>query len=308
MVKPKYNKIVISGGSVKGFAALGALQYVKDNGMLDEVKTYIGSSIGSIIGYLLCIGYTPIECMVHVCTNRLFDNISSNLDIVSFTNGTGAINYNIIMEFLEKLTVDKIGRYITLGELKKKFDKELICSAYNFTKKQQEFFTPDTDPDMPCLTALRISSNIPLLFNRFKYMSSYYLDGGLGNNFPLNLLNKDDVTLGIYLCSGNRVEDINAEFNLQKYIYKIIMIPISQNGNYLMKNYGHLCTDYVKIGVDAKIVDLELSNAQKLDLFSVGFRWMEDYYTNKEKNMQILENSEPPPGGGFQEIGTQTDD
>ena len=25
MVKPKYNKIVISGGSVKGFAALGAL-------------------------------------------------------------------------------------------------------------------------------------------------------------------------------------------------------------------------------------------------------------------------------------------
>ncbi len=86
------------------------------------------------------------------------------------------------------------------------------------------------------------------------------------------------------------------------------MIPISQNGNNLMKNYGHLCTDYIRIGVDAKIVDLELSNAQKLDLFSIGFRWMEDYYTNKEKNMQILENSESSPGDGFQEIGTQTDD
>ena len=48
MVKPKYNKIVISGGSVKGFAALGALQYVKDNGMLDEVKTYIRESVNAM--------------------------------------------------------------------------------------------------------------------------------------------------------------------------------------------------------------------------------------------------------------------
>ena len=117
---PKYNKIILSGGSTKGLATLGALQYLKDNNILDNINIFIGTSIGAILCYLICIGYTPIECMVQICTNQIVEKINSNLDIVSFTNGTGIINYNIITEFLEKLTVEKIGRYITLGELKKK--------------------------------------------------------------------------------------------------------------------------------------------------------------------------------------------
>ena len=56
-----YDTIIISGGASKGIAALGSLQALIDRKLLDNVKRYIGTSIGSIISYLICIEYTPID-------------------------------------------------------------------------------------------------------------------------------------------------------------------------------------------------------------------------------------------------------
>lgn len=56
-----FDTLVISGGSVNGISALGALQYLRDNEYLNNIKTYIGTSSGAFICYLLAIGYTPVE-------------------------------------------------------------------------------------------------------------------------------------------------------------------------------------------------------------------------------------------------------
>ena len=66
-----YEKLVISGGGIKGLSGLGALQYLEDNKLLESINTYIGTSIGGIILYLLAIGYKPIEIIVYFC-NGLF--------------------------------------------------------------------------------------------------------------------------------------------------------------------------------------------------------------------------------------------
>ena len=67
-----YNKIILSGGALKGLLTLGSLQYVYDNNNLNDVTQYIGTSVGSIICFLLSIGYTPVELIVSICTSRIF--------------------------------------------------------------------------------------------------------------------------------------------------------------------------------------------------------------------------------------------
>ena len=56
-----------------------------------------------------------------------------------------------------------------------------------------------TNPNLPCLIALRMSSNIPAMFEPFKYTKSYYIDGAYGNNFAIECLEEKDHTLGVYL-------------------------------------------------------------------------------------------------------------
>ena len=59
-----YSTLLLSGGSVKTFASIGALQYLYDKNLICNVETLVGTSAGAILCYLLAIGYTPGEIMV----------------------------------------------------------------------------------------------------------------------------------------------------------------------------------------------------------------------------------------------------
>jgi len=72
-----YNAIVMAGGGMKGFGLLGAMQYMIDNKLIENVKYYSGTSIGAVICYFLAIGYTPIEMVVYIITNNVFDKKSA---------------------------------------------------------------------------------------------------------------------------------------------------------------------------------------------------------------------------------------
>ena len=131
-----FDTIVISGGALKGFALLGALQCLVDQNKLVHVKKFIGTSIGAMISYLMCIGYTPIEIMVHLCKNDWMKKMA-NFDILKAVNGGGALSFSIINELLEKMTIEKIGKFVTLGEIHKTYGKQLICCAFIMTKQEK---------------------------------------------------------------------------------------------------------------------------------------------------------------------------
>ena len=57
-----YN-LVISGGGVKGILHLGALKILEEK-YIKKYKNFAGSSAGSIIVLLLCIGYTYNDIMM----------------------------------------------------------------------------------------------------------------------------------------------------------------------------------------------------------------------------------------------------
>src|SRR5438874_12613638 len=58
---PSKEILVLSGGSIRGVAQLGALHCLKKHNMLDNIRTIAATSAGSAIGMLYCAGYQPME-------------------------------------------------------------------------------------------------------------------------------------------------------------------------------------------------------------------------------------------------------
>ena len=275
-----YDTIVLSGGSTGGILTLGALQYAFDNFLLNSIINYIGTSIGSIICFLLIIGYTPIEIIVYICRNQLLEKMQ-HFNIISMTQGGGAMSFSTIYENLEKICIEKIGFIPTFTDLKEKFKKNLICVTYNITTDQTEYISAETYPTMPVLIALKMSANLPLIFENFKYGNSFYIDGGISDNFPIDIGNKiGKKVLGIYLASDDAKKE-TSNSNILEFIYKLIFIPISQNENYKISSVLDSTTKCkckiikIKFG-NIKFFNFKLQSKEKLDLFSEGYEQMKE--------------------------------
>ena len=71
----KHDTLVLPGGGIKGLTILGALQYCCDNFMLTDIVNYVGTSSGSMICYLLAIGYTPTDIITNICCNQIMEKM-----------------------------------------------------------------------------------------------------------------------------------------------------------------------------------------------------------------------------------------
>lgn len=264
-----FDTLVIAGGSTKGILTLGALQYAYDNYILKKINIFIGTSSGSIICFLLLIGYTPIELITYLCTNQLLEKLQ-NFNIVAMLNGNGAISFSSIYEQLEKLTINKIGYIPTFKNIKDIFDKTLICVTYNLTDDKTEYISHLNNPDMPCLIALKMSSNLPLIFEKYKYGDKFYIDGGISDNFPIDIGDKyGNRILGLLIDEDEKISNIDD--NILEYIYKLIFIPISQNIEHKIINSSKNCKiirlSYPKL----KFFNFNIKSKEKLNIFSSGY-------------------------------------
>ena len=250
-----YDTLTLAGGSTKGLMVLGALQYAYDNFLLNNIKIYVGTSCGAMISYLLLIGYTPIE-----------------FNIVAMINSQGASSFSNIHENLEKMTIEKIGFYPTLKDLKDKFNKTLICVTYNITENKTEYLSYENYPNLPCLTAIRMSSNLPLIFENYKYGNSYYVDGGISDNFAIDIGDKlGKKVLGILLESSESNFNNEKDINILEFIYKLMFIPISQILEYKLKNVSEKCKIITLKNSKLKFFNFDINSKEKLDLFSNGY-------------------------------------
>lgn len=272
-----FDTLVLSGGSVHAIGVLGSLQYSEDNYLLKNVNRYIGTSAGAMCCYLLAIGYTPIEIMVFLCTKQILERMK-NFNIVAMMNGNGATSFSHIHEQLEKMTIEKIGQLITLGELYRMYGKELICVTHNLTSDKLEVLSYVTYPDMPCLIALRMTSNLPFIFDHFKYLGSFYIDGGISNNFPIDIGDSmGNKVLGIAVTNMNRNFSENKD-NMVEYMYQLISIPIKHNVLNNIANASEKCTIVILRPDKTKFFDFTLDTYAKLEMFSDGYIQMKEFW------------------------------
>lgn len=265
-----YDTLSVSGGGVKGFCILGSLQYLHDNKYIDKVKNYIGTSVGTILLYLLIIGYSPIEIIAYICTHKITEKLS-NFDISKALLGEGAVSFLPIQDQLERMTINKIGTLFTFKEFYNKFQKNLVCVTYNITKSKIEYINYENYPDLPILTAIRMSCSLPFVFEDYFYRGDQYVDGGIADNFPMKYSESiGKHIIGINIHTEQKTKNRN-EMNILEYIYQILMIPVKENNN------SKKVTSIKHKIIDLKVYNLKpfnfsLTTAQKLDLFSSGYQ------------------------------------
>jgi predicted acylesterase/phospholipase RssA len=193
--------LVLSGGAIKGIYLLGALYGLngKHENIVDTQKfsTYVGTSSGAIICFLLSIGYSPYDIFVSLLKS---DNLLSiNLDNLRLSStqkdSNGMIEkkggifstYHIYDHVKNQIRLKNLPASITFRQHFEKTGKKLVIMAFNLTQRREDIFEANTTPDMSILHALKLSACIPIIFEPLKYKNDFYVDGGIWNNFPVNI-------------------------------------------------------------------------------------------------------------------------
>ena len=177
------------------------------------------------------------------------------------------------------MTIDKIGKLITLHELYMLFNKELMCITFNLTTNQEELLTYQTHSNIPCLIALRMSSNLPFVFDDFKYMDNYYTDGGFCNNFPINIGDKIGTKiLGIVIYDLNFVYD-TTYLNILENLYYLMCIPLLQQMKINITNVSTKCKIVKLTSTHAiSFINFHINTSIKLEMFSDGYVQMKTIF------------------------------
>jgi len=283
-----YDTVVLSGGEVKGFILLGALDYLSRRAYLGFVTNWYGTSIGAIIVYLVAIGYTPREILGWLCSRGKLNEVA--FSIRSAVEGNGATGFGFIQNILETMTLEKCHRFYTLGGLKRELGKRLCVVTYNKTDCETVCLTPETHPDIPCLIALRMSANFPNLFPRFEYMGKTWVDGGVTNNFPVDYATDDPHTehlVGITVTTPpTPMENYTGR---DPYNIQIVPYMIREMYMYLCAVHNELESFKItKVSSGSKILrigqespglfGINMTNRDRAKLFEIGFLKARDIY------------------------------
>lgn len=232
--------VVLSGGGSRGAIHLGVLQ------ALDEYKISVsavsGTSIGAIIGGLYCSGVKPYRIM-EIMESKKFK------DLFHFTwHIKGLLDMRKLHEILKK-NIDK-NSFESLNI-------PLHICISNIDKGEYEIFNKGE-----LFNKIKASASIPIIFEPIKIGSSYYVDGGLFNNLPVDpFVGKYDNILGIHVNNYKN----NDQHNIKAVSERVVSLLIKQNVDPNLEK----CTFVINPMVDKKYNALDFKNTEKL--FEIGY-------------------------------------
>lgn len=268
------DSIVISGGGIHGIMVLGALQHAMDDNVvnLSNIDMFVGTSIGSIICYMLILGIYPTEIIYRIIQNKSSLSDVSIVNIQKFINMEGAISFTPIQNILEHVTLEKTGTLFTMKSLYERYKKKLVCVTYNYSLKKIEYLSYENYPDLPCILACSMSSAIPAIFNKCIYNDNYYIDGGIHDNFAIDfpIHNGKKYPIGFNIEYQYKDFEKYEKFHIYLYeLYKIAINACAMNKCKIFENNAKI----IKIVPDSMnplwSVDYDIINI--LDMFSKGY-------------------------------------
>jgi predicted acylesterase/phospholipase RssA len=262
--------LCFSGGGIKGFAFIGAIDRLIELGKinLENINKFVGTSAGAILSFLLAIGVDTNELREFILSfnfSKLNGKIDSNLFFERHGINTGDRIIFIFIKFLEtKLNVCDI----TFIDLFNRLNKDLVIIGTNYTQAKETVFSKDTTPDFSVIKAIRISISIPIIFTPVHINNEVYIDGAIINNFPINYCNKE-TTIGFYIkntTNNNKIDSfpnyilnclsIIADSNSEKYISEYKNVISIQNINMEMTSFD-LTQDYKELIINLGLIAVD---------------------------------------------------
>lgn len=276
-----FDTIVLGGGGMRCIATLGALQYLYDNNMCMPRKC-IGTSAGAMICFLVAVGFTPVEIMVQLCKRDVLESLLP-LNFVSLVTGRGAIPYGRLEQSLEAMVREKCEPGITLEALYREKGRELVCTTFNLTDNRCEYLSWKTHPALPCLTAVRMSAALPILFDDCVVDGKTYIDGGVADNFPIVQCELEtDRVFGCVLFT--QYSALSAQNRLLALLRVVLSVSCNFYIERLLVTYEQRCA-LLRISIqDADVIEFGTSHPSKLELFSHGYTTCKTFFNSRSPN------------------------
>ena len=272
-VKAQKVGLVLSGGGAKGLTHIGIIRALEENNI--PIDYIAGTSMGAIIGSLYAMGYSPDDMEKLLKSDdfkRWYSGVIEEKYIYYFMKNPPTPEFINIRLSPEKLlhnekpqilpssVVDPIQMNLAFLELfgqatascKENFDKLFIpfrCVASDVYNKKPIIFKNGDLGD-----AVRASMSFPAMFKPIEIDSVLAYDGGIYNNFPVNVMCDDfhpDVIIGSVVSS-----------NPQKPKEGDIM---GQLENMIMQKTDYSLPDSLGILMTFKYTDINLMDFDRYD-------------------------------------------
>jgi len=181
-IKKKIYGLVLSGGASRFFAQIGALKVLYSKGFKPD---YIAScSAGAFLGVCLAAGLTPKQMEAEFLKQNPFSLIDFSLKKSGLIKG-------------EKLSREilKIAKVETFEDLK----IPLRINATNINTDEEIVFSSGN-----LVEAINATIAIPGVFAPKKIASEFYVDGGIYNALPVELIPEANVVVAIDVSFNKR--------------------------------------------------------------------------------------------------------
>lgn len=194
--------LVLSGGGVRGAVHIGVIKALEEYGI---VPTHIaGSSAGAIVGALYAYGLTSKEIL----------DFFSGLQILDITKY--AINKPGFID-TEKF-YPKFKRHIKRDDFSALHKKLYITTTDILSGKLKVFSSGEL------IKPVLASAAFPGVFAPVEINGSFFIDGGVINNFPVSTLKeKCDLIIGVYANGFENIgmKDLKHSYNVVERAFKL---------------------------------------------------------------------------------------
>ena len=318
-VKAQKVGLVLSGGGAKGLAHIGVLKALEENHIPIDYIT--GTSMGGIVGALYAAGYSPSEIEYIAQSDDFQEWVNGRFksdfryyfkkkpDNPAFLNAKLEIDTSFNASFRANLVNDIPLNFALLQLLgqasataQNNFDNLFVpyrCIVSDIFDKKM---VPIGSGSL--VEAVRGTMAVPLVYRPVKVGNRYVFDGGIYNNFPVDVMKsnfKPDYIIGVNVSSKtyNEYPTENDDRVVNRFLMYMFLAnsdtaSVGKNGTVIQPNISSFSatnfsdvTAIIKSGYEAAMADMStILNAVKQR--SDAYKLKEERIAFKNKNTNLV--------------------
>lgn len=280
--------LVFSGGGAKGLAHIGTLKALEENNIPIDYIT--GTSMGAIVGGMYAAGYSPTQ-IEKIATSKEFQDwvngrytsdysfyFQKSTPNPSILTAKMAIDTSLRLSFRPNL-VNDIPLNFALLEFfsqasaiaKDNFDNLFVpfrCMVSDILSQKSITVSKGSLAE-----AVRASMTVPLIYRPIKLDDKFMFDGGIYNNFPADVMQKEfkpDFIIGANVSSKTFNEypkdddRLMNRFLVYMFLSKSDSTLVGKNGVYIEPNLAdysstnfYAVDELIKKGYEATMAEMD---------------------------------------------------
>lgn len=272
----QYDAIALSGGGTAGSVFLGSFQRLQELGYLKNCKTFVGTSIGSIIATLFALNRNPTEIQERMLQFDISSLFQFSWNPLIFLRGYGFSSASNLEKFISYMLRDD--KDITFQGVFDKTGNRLCITGTDLVTQSTKFFDLETAPAMPVRLACRISSSLPLIWPAVPHEGGLYIDGGFSDNLALEYFSPNQQVVALRF-SNVLVAPV---YNFVDFLKRVVGSLISHNVPDNLPN-----TTVVPLNIFASPTDFNVSKQALQDIYSQGYNLTKDFYKKVTLNINV---------------------